>query len=261
MRCFRFYKSGVLIPVFFAVIGTSAPVFSDQSDGSPEKTNNILSFQPPVEERATSTGSEGQYQLQVLQKEIMDLRGQVEVLIYDLSRLKSTQDDRYLDLDARLQQLLKASVAQTQLVSEDKEPGEHSLFDGDISEKDAYQTTQSLIRNKQYEMSIIQLEEFIERFPEGVYTANAYYWLGQVQAAKTNPDFEKAREALAQVISYFPEHRKVPDAAYALGKVYYMLGDCERATELLQQVVNQYPSKSAAKLAGNFLRDSMTCDN
>ena len=110
-------------------------------------------------------------------------------------------------------------------------------------------------------MSIIQLEEFIERFPEGVYTANAYYWLGQVQAAKTNPDFEKAREALAQVISYFPEHRKVPDAAYALGKVYYMLGDCERATELLQQVVNQYPSKSAAKLAGNFLRDSMTCDN
>ena len=260
MRCFRLHKSGVLISVFIAAIGMSLLAFSDQTNGPREDAKPMVSFQPPVEERVTPIASEGQYQMQLLQKEIMDLRGQVEVLEHDLGRLKATQDDRYLDLDARLQQLLKASVVQTQVVSENQELEEPNIFDENISEKDAYQTTQSLIRNKQYEMSIVQLEEFIERFPEGDYTANAYYWLGQVQAAKTNPDFEKAREALAQVISYFPEHRKVPDAAYALGKVYYMLGDCERATELLQQVVDQYPGKSSAKLAGNFLRDSVTCD-
>ena len=110
-------------------------------------------------------------------------------------------------------------------------------------------------------MAITQLEALIGRFPDGEYTANAYYWLGQVQAAKTNPDFEKARQALAQVISYFPDHGKVPDAAYALGKVYYKLGDCERATDLLQQVIDQYSGKSAAKLAESYLRESVNCDN
>ena len=111
----------------------------------------------------------------------------------------------------------------------------------------------------QYDLAITQLESLIARFPDGEYTANAYYWLGQVYAAKANPDFEKARQALAQVISYFPEHSKVPDAAYALGKVYHTLGDCERATDLLQQVVDQYPGKSAAKLAETYLRESVDC--
>ena len=100
-------------------------------------------------------------------------------------------------------------------------------------------------------MAITQLEALIVRFPDGELTRLMLtIGLVQVQASKTDPDLEEAREALAQVISYFPEHSKVPDAAYALGKVYYKLGDCERATDLLQQVMDQYPGKSAAILAG-----------
>ena len=90
--------------------------------------------------------------------------------------------------------------------------------------------------------------------------ANAYYWLGQVYAAKIDPDLELARQALAQVISYFPEHSKVPDAAFALGKVHFALGDCERAKALLAKVVDQYPDKSAAKLSKNFMEDMGDCE-
>ena len=63
------------------------------------------------------------------------------------------------------------------------------------------------------------------------------------------------------MISYLPDHSKVPDAAFALGKVYHTLGDCTRATELLQQVVEQYEGKSAAKLAENYLRESVNCES
>ena len=153
----------------------------------------------------------------------MELRGLVEQLQHEFSRLKSIQDDRYLELDARLQQALKANVSAPQPVAEDlgESSSSSSSTDENLGEKELYETIQILIRNRQYEMAITQLEALIVRFPDGEYTANTYYWLGQVQAAKTNPDFEKARQALAQVISYFPEHSKVPDAAYALGKVYY----------------------------------------
>ena len=253
--------SGVLIPAISVVVSMPLFVSAAQSPVPVESRESVVTYQPPIEEEVASGGMENQYQQQLLQQEVMELRGLVERLQHELSRLKSIQDDRYLELDARLQQVLKANVQVPEPVAED--PGETavSVIDENLSEKDLYETTQILIRNRQYEMAITQLEALIDRFPDGEYTANTYYWLGQVQAAKTNPDFEKARQALAQVISYFPEHSKVPDAAYALGKVYYKLGDCERATDLLQQVMDQYPGKSAAKLAGSYLRESVKCDS
>jgi tol-pal system protein YbgF len=253
--------SGVLIPAISVVVSMPLFVSAAQSPVPVESRESVVTYQPPIEEEVASGGMENQYQQQLLQQEVMQLRGLVERLQHELSRLKSIQDDRYLELDARLQQVLKANVQVPEPVAED--PGETavSVIDENLSEKDLYETTQILIRNRQYEMAITQLEALIDRFPDGEYTANTYYWLGQVQAAKTNPDFEKARQALAQVISYFPDHSKVPDAAYALGKVYYTLGDCERATDLLQQVMDQYPGKTAAKLAENYLRESVNCDN
>jgi tol-pal system protein YbgF len=251
----------VLIPAMSVVVSMPLFVSAAQSPVPVESRESVVTYQPPIEEEVASGGMENQYQQQLLQQEVMELRGLVERLQHELSRLKSIQDDRYLELDARLQQVLKANVQVPEPVAED--PGETavSVIDENLSEKDLYETTQILIRNRQYEMAITQLEALIDRFPDGEYTANTYYWLGQVQAAKTNPDFEKARQALAQVISYFPDHSKVPDAAYALGKVYYTLGDCERATDLLQQVMDQYPGKTAAKLAENYLRESVNCDN
>ena len=253
--------SGVLIPAISVVVSMPLFVSAAQSPVPVESRESVVTYQPPIEEEVASGGMENQYQQQLLQQEVMELRGLVERLQHELSRLKSIQDDRYLELDARLQQVLKANVQVPEPFAED--PGETavSVIDENLSEKDLYETTQILIRNRQYDMAITQLEALIDRFPDGEYTANTYYWLGQVQAAKTNPDFEKARQALAQVISYFPDHSKVPDAAYALGKVYYTLGDCERATDLLQQVMDQYPGKTAAKLAENYLRESVNCDN
>lgn len=257
------FLSGVLIPVVCAVVSMPLSVSAAQSPVPVESRESVGSYQPPIEAESKPGGMEEQYQLQLLQQEMMELRGMVEELQHEFSRLKLIQDDRYLELDARLQQALKANVSAPQPVAEalGEALAAVAVADENLGEKELYETIQILIRNRQYEMAITQLEALIVRFPDGDYTANTYYWLGQVQAAKTNPDFEKARQALAQVISYFPDHSKVPDAAYALGKVYYKLGDCERATDLLQQVMDQYPKKSAAKLAGNYLRESVNCDN
>jgi tol-pal system protein YbgF len=235
-------------------------VSAAQSPVPVESREPVVAFQPPIEEKSLASGMENQYQLQLLQQETMGLRGLVEQLQHEVRRLKSIQDDRYLDLDARLQQALKANVSAPSSAAE--EPGEPavSLTDDNLSEKELYETIQILIRNRQYEMAITQLEAMIAEFPDGELTANAYYWIGLVQTSKTNPNLEEARVALAQVISYFPKHSKVPDAIYALGNVYYKLGDCERGAELLQKVVDQYPGKSAATLAESDLRKTVNCD-
>ncbi len=224
-------------------------------------TSNTVTYRPPIEEVDDRSPMENQYQMQLLQQEVMELRGVVEELSFELERIKTTQDDRYLELDARLQQVLKAATAEpppTQVVTPNVIPGDGGPL---MDEKTSYDTALQLIRNRQYELAITQLESVIARFPDGDYAANSYYWLGEVYAAKPTPDYEKARQALAQVITFFPDHRKVPDAAFKLGKVYHLLGDCERATELLNQVIQQNEGKSVSKLADTYLRESVNCDS
>ena len=221
-------------------------------------------FQPVIEdefEPATS-GGETQYQMQLLQQEVQELRGQVEQLSHALSEMQKTQNDRYLELDGRFQSLMQQG--DTGSYSEPASTGQQTNSTVAITagqdEKALYDTAVELIRTRQYDLAITQLQAIITQFPDGKYTANAYYWLGEVYAAKPEPDYEQARQALAQVITFFPENRKVPDAAFKLGKVYHLMGDCERATELLNQVIEQQQGRSVAILARDYLRDRVgTC--
>lgn len=228
-------------------------------------------FQAPVDAEDTNQleGIEGQYQQQLLQQEVEVLRGLVEELANELKRLKETGDDRYLELDGRFQALREQMAAgggiatplpeTPQIVSTTGGAGEQELpgQPGGQSEKTLYDTSLELIRNRQYDLAITQLQAVITGYPEGIYAANAYYWLGEVYAAKPQPDYEKARQALAQVITFFPENRKVPDAAFKLGKVYHLMGDCGRAKELLNQIISQHQGRSVAKLAESYLRNKM----
>ena len=272
--------SGVLIPAVIAWVGTPLFVYGAESPIAGESRDAITDQPPDEPDRGgyEPSGINVQYRMQLLQREVMVLRGQVEQLQHVIDRQKSIQDDRYLELDARLQQFMQTMQTRTLPISpvpaslsEGRTP-EGETFEGEtaetmegvddelLSEQELFENTKSLIRSFQFDLAIPQLESLITRFPDGDNTANYYYWLGQVYAGnRTNPDFEKARQAFAQVIGYFPEHSRVPEATYHLGRVYHTLGDCERAADLLQQVVDEYPDKSVANLAENYLRESVNC--
>ena len=46
---------------------------------------------------------------------------------------------------------------------------------------------------------------------------------------------------------------------FKLGQVYDLLGDCERARGLLEQVVSVHQGKTVATLAEAYLRDKLSC--
>ncbi len=264
---------GCFIPLLLtASLVKAAPIAVESRSNTPgqgtysqtSQTTQMVPFQTPIEdETPISDGIEAQYQLQLLQQEIMDLRGQVEELSFQLQRMRATQEDRYLELDRRLQTLTGGTlengpglvVGEEELLPPD-EPGKVP----NQEEKTLYETALELIRNRQYDLAITQLQAVIGQYPDGGYAPNAYYWLGEVYAAKPEPEYEKAREALAQVITFFPDHRKVPDAAFKLGKVYNLMGDCTRAKDILGQVIEQQKGRSVAKLAESYLRDKVNCE-
>jgi tol-pal system protein YbgF len=199
--------------------------------------------------------------VELLQRELQQLRGQVEELNYNLERLKQDQKQRYLDLDRRVVSLSsQPSVAnETQVatvVSQTPQDGNEpalgqvivaqETYDPEV-EKAAYNAAFALIRERQYDASIVALQAFVNDFRQGALLGNAHYWLGEVYMVQG--DASLAAESFEIVIGEFPEHRKIPDALYKAGVAYQNVGNTVKANQMLQRVLKEYPDSSAARLA------------
>jgi tol-pal system protein YbgF len=199
--------------------------------------------------------------VELLQRELQQLRGQVEELNYNLERLKQDQKQRYLDLDRRVVSLSsQPSVAnETQVatvVSQTPQDGNEpalgqvivaqETYDPEV-EKAAYNAAFTLIRERQYDASIVALLAFVNDFQQGALLGNAHYWLGEVYMVQG--DASLAAESFEIVIGEFPEHRKIPDALYKAGVAYQNIGNVVKANQMLQRVLQEYPDSSAARLA------------
>lgn len=248
-----------------------------ESLDSGQATDEMSADTTPIEtepmaiesEEASLSAMDMTYQMQVLQQEVMSLRGLVEQLSHDLQKSKSIQEDRYLELDRRLQSqptvALSVALSDSVEVSADLSLATDSDADTPIvadeikPEQSYYDQGRTLILARDYDQAIASLRLVIEHYPIGVYAPNAYYWIGEVHAAKPEPDYEAARQALVQVIKSYPDSNKVPDAAFKLGKVYHLMGDCQRAKASLSDVAKTYSTKSAGKLAERYVLDQIAC--
>ena len=187
------------------------------------------------------------------------------------------QRDRYLDLDRRITLLNQATSKSTSVqpakpvvnpqtsaqpsiapVTQPKPatvtPASTAAVVDKAGEKKAYQAAFALVRNKQYAKAGSAFEQLIKDYPDGNYTGNAYYWLGEVLLVES--DYEQALKAFGSLLGNYPGHRKAADAKYKQGKIYLQLGENARAKQLLQDVVDQHAGTSAAKLAEAEMRDA-----
>ena len=196
------------------------------------------------------------YQFELLQQEVQTLRGMLEQQAHQINQMRDEQRDRYLDLDRRIS--LQGKPGKLEPEPNYTPSTSTTNFDSDqprsgLDEKKSYHAAFDLIRNKHYDDAVSAFAQFVRDFPDGEYTGNAYYWLGEVQVVKAN--YQAAQSAFETLLSRFPQHRKTADAKYKLGKVYRELGDRTKAKQLLQEVINQYPGSSAAKLSESELRN------
>ena len=222
------------------------------------------------------------YQIQVLQQEVQELRGLVEEQAYQLNRLARDQKEQYIDLDRRVAGLTTGGVAGAGLSAGSSTPagsaatGSTSSFGGQagptsptattnpgaaavvavpgaagsVSEREAYQNAFDLMKGRKFDESIAAFNDLIVRYPNGQYTPNAFYWLGELHLAQQNT--EQARQSFMQVIGLYPDHPKVPDTLYKLGVAYHRLGDTAKAMEYFSDVQSRYPQSSAAGLAASY---------
>ena len=122
-------------------------------------------------------------------------------------------------------------------------------------EANAYGAAYALVQGRKFDQAIPAFQQFLQRYPDGEYAANAHYWLGELYLVKQPPDLEASRQSFALLLSQYPDNSKAPDALYKLGKVQFLKGNREKAREYLDQVIKLYggTNNASVKLAKDFI--------
>jgi len=249
-------KSLIAAIMMMAAVFVSAQV--EVEDRSPVPVANM----PPPSQQTPPMPAQSvdlYYQLQVLQQEVLQLRGMVEEQAHELKRLKQQRLDDYLELDRRLSGSGQSGLSQNQSSSGTSSVSGKTVVAGSgaVAPQDEIQDYRKAIdlvlKKQQYDDAIVALQEHLNKFPNGRYSANAVYWLGEIFLLKNDP--EKARQWFTQLLTDYPRHRKVPDGKFKLGKVYHLLGDVAQAKKLLNEVAAT--NTDAAPLARDYLRDNL----
>lgn len=217
-------------------------------------------------------------QLQQLQREVQQLRGEVETQGNQLQQLQRQQREIYLDIDRRLggapaaQPGMLPDASSGMAPSPAQPPETGGLGGGEPApevpaqaptvvqqaavaspeEQAAYEQALNVLREGRYADAAQAYRQFLSSYPNGRYADNAQYWLAETQYVTRQ--FPQALEEFGKVLNSYPNSTKAPDAMLKMGYIHYEQGDWKAAREQLQSVAQRYPESTAARLANERLQ-------
>jgi tol-pal system protein YbgF len=119
-------------------------------------------------------------------------------------------------------------------------------------ERAAYDAAFATLKAGRYADASSQFLAFLQQHPNGVYTPNALYWLGESYYVTQN--YDPAREQFQALVERYPTHDKAPGALLKLGLAQQGLKQLEAAERTFAEVVAKYPNTDAARTASDRLR-------
>ena len=203
-----------------------------------------------------------------LERELRELRGEVDALVQANAALKKQQ----LDIAADLEQRLAAIEARERAVAEAAaqaagpagqgastpvegsatEPGAAAADTSGKSPELRYGEAFDALKAGKYPEAIAGMQEFLTLHPTHPLADNAQYWLGQTYYVTR--DYERAIAAFAAVGVRPTDLAKTPDALLkkGLSEIELKRPDAARAT--LADLVNRFPNSDAARTARERLQ-------
>lgn len=209
-------------------------------------------------------------QVQQLQQEVRDLRGQLEVQANIIERMKQDARNRYLDLDQRITELKNRPIA----VADSNTPNNTAtsspaatastetsttpvvatppVVNPDDDKKAyfaAYQTFKTGGPNK----AINPMRNFIKTYPQSSYISSAYYWLGEFYLAASPADVNNAKKSFKIVTDNYADAPKAAAALLKLASFADVDGKTTEAIKYMQRIIKEFPQSDEAKAAKAYL--------
>ena len=220
-----------------------------------------------------------------MQRDVQQLRGDIEVQTHTQEDMQRRQREQYLDIDRRLQQLetgqvgtvpvqpsspsaLSPPTGSPSLTSRPAMPpltappgaaavvempaAPLTLTAGTPEQKAEYDTALAILREGRYAEAAEAFNRFLAANPANSYSDNASYWLGETYYVTR--DYDRALATFRGLAANYPDSTKVSDGRLKMGYIYYEKKDWVNARQELETVVSQYPGSTAARLADDRLR-------
>lgn len=253
----------------------------------------LVLWMAPLQAQQSGQMLELMQQLTRLEKEVRQLRGEVERLDYENKRLKNQQNDLYVDLDQRLRSMESSgapTVAQPQVapvaapvpstaaspantpavpVTQNAVP---VVASQPVSPVPAPATTvmpvvapgdpakeEETYRSAFNLLKTGKYDEAVVAYSNFLqkYPSGTYASNAQYWLGEANYVTRKFSEAIAEfqkVIDRYPDSRKLPDAMLKIGYIHYELKQSEQARKVLTELKQKFPGTSSARLAENRLQ-------
>ena len=218
-------------------------------------------------------------QLQVLQSDVAKLRGQIEVVTYELEQSQKRQRDLYVDLDTRLRKIESAAAEKSEPANaasaappqgatppagpppesapppaaSNPPPGPVAALPPPrnptqgVAEQRAYDAALDLFKRGDYAGAVNGFNGFLKSYPRSPLASSAQYWLGNAQYARR--DYRGSIATQRQLLKDYPDSGKAPDALLNIASAQSDMGDAAAARKTLEQLIRDYPKSEAATRA------------
>jgi len=235
-----------LLPALLLIAALTSPARAAMFDDD-EARRRIEVLKGEVAELAKRTDTINRNQIdfanqvEAIKADIARLRGQIEVLTYELEAAQKRQKDFYVDLDGRLRKL-EAPPVEPKVEAKPETP----KVDPTQETRD-YEAALAGLKAAKFKEAAASFLAFIKAYPNSSLTASAHYWGAYAHAQAR--DHAAAADLFAKFAAGWPNDDRAPAALESRVASLEATKDWKGARATLEQLADKYPNSEAGKKA------------
>jgi tol-pal system protein YbgF len=176
-------------------------------------------------------------QIEALKTEIARMRGQIEVLTYELEATQKRQKDFYVDLDSRLRVLETPPEPKAEAAPKIDPQAETA----------AYEAAVTALKASQFKPAAEGFIAFIQKYPQSTLLASAHYWAAYAHVQLK--EHARAAELFGKFATSWPDDERTPGALESRVTSLETAKDLKGARATLELLAEKYPASEAGKRA------------
>lgn len=200
--------------------------------------------------------------IDALEQELRRLTGDVEQLQFRIEQIVQDGTNRIADLEFRLVELEGGDLSKLgktttlgggEMPATVVPPVATGTPDGNgtaelaVAEQEDFDAAKRALDEGNYVDSSDRFLAFIDTYPGGPLTGEAYFWRGEALAALS--DWKNAARSYLESFSGSPLNSKAPDAFFKLGVSLGKLSQIDAACETLGELSRRYPAAAVVPQA------------
>lgn len=215
-------------------------------------------------DEALKLAQEAKLEVDVLSNKIAELDNKIILLSEEISSVSAAKIEElenrlsllveaYKDLQAQIKAIEAMPV---RVVSKPQKPSEPTFSPSTAislvttPEYDLYQNALQTFNKRQYDNAIALFNDLIKQYPEGQYTGNSYYWVGECYYAGN--DYASAIVSFQKVLTY-KHNQKGDDAQNRVAICYLKMGQPETAKNEFKKLIDRYPASEFTSRAKQYI--------